>query len=167
MQLSNQSSSKIITIGISDSAVTSDPESQLITYALGSCLGLVAYDSVNHVGGMIHCLLPLSRNNVSRAKENPFMFVDTGVPLFLNRFFDMGGEKKNMVLKVAGCGNMMDEDGRFNIGQRNHTVLRKILWKNNLLIKAECVGGVQAKTMKLDMKTGEVLIKTSDGVFTI
>ncbi len=52
----------------------------IVTHALGSCLGLVVYDPVEKVGGLLHAMLPLSKINPDKAKANPYMFVDTGVP---------------------------------------------------------------------------------------
>ncbi len=49
----------------------------LVTYALGSCLGLMIYDPAVQVGGLLHAMLPLSKINPEKAKTNPFMFVDT------------------------------------------------------------------------------------------
>lgn len=156
-----------IVVNVSDAALSTDPHATIITYALGSCLGLTVFDPVLRIGGIVHCLLPLSQTSPEKAQSNPFMFVDTGLPLFLNRFFALGGMKSRMIVKVAGCGNMLDEKGQFNIGQRNHTVMRKILWKNNILIASEMVGGTVAKTMSLVLATGKVLVKTKDGVFEI
>ena len=35
----------------------------LITHALGSCLGLMVFDPVAQVGGLLHAMLPLSKVN--------------------------------------------------------------------------------------------------------
>jgi chemotaxis protein CheD len=55
-------------------------EDLLVTHALGSCLGLMVYDPEARVGGLLHAMLPLSKINPEKARSNPFMFVDTGVP---------------------------------------------------------------------------------------
>lgn len=149
-------------IPISSMKIGQAPE-KLITFALGSCLGLTAYDPQLKIGGMIHCLLPISSLNSELAKSNPCTFVDIGVPLLLSELLNAGANKERLILKVAGCGHMMDSQYQFNVGQRNYTVLRKILWKNNLLITGEHVGGTDAKTMVLDLSNGSVLVKTSKG----
>lgn len=154
-------------VEVSEALVLCDPAAEIVTYALGSCLGLAVYDPVSKVGGILHSLLPLSRMNLQKAEENPYMFVDTGVPEFLNQYFELGGTKERMIVKAAGCGNMMDEKGQFNIGHRNHTVLRKILWKNNILIAAEKIGGSDAKTMQLNLATGKLCVKTKEGIVEI
>lgn len=148
-----------VTVNISDARISRSPDGQIITYALGSCLGLTVYDPVSRVGGILHCLLPLSNQMPDRAKQEPYMFVDTGVPKFLNDFFAHGGDAKRMIVKAAGCGNMQDEKNHFNIGQRNLTVLRKILWKNNIVLAGEVVGGSNAKTLILRVSDGQTCVK--------
>ena len=49
------------TIGMSEMEVTNRAEDVLVTYSLGSCVGLSLFDPVAGVGGLIHCMLPLSR----------------------------------------------------------------------------------------------------------
>ncbi len=147
-------------IGIGEMTVSRDPADLLVTYSLGSCVGLSLYDPVVGVGGLIHCMLPLSKIDPEKAKRNPERFTDTGVVRLLQELIDQGADRKRIVAKVAGAANLLDEKGLFKIGQRNHTVLRKVLWKNNVLIDAEDVGGTIARTMYLHMESGATTIKS-------
>jgi chemotaxis protein CheD len=90
------------------------------------------------------------------------MFVDTGVPALLQAMFRLGAAKKNLVVKVAGAGSPLGHDQVFKIGQRNYTVLRKLLWKNGILIQAEHVGGASARTLYLEIASGRTIMK-ADG----
>ncbi len=148
------------TIGISEMRVTNLVDDVLVTYSLGSCIGLTLYDPIARVGGMIHCMLPLSKTDEVKAAQTPCMFVDTGVPALIQAVFDLGAQRKNLIAKVAGGANILDEQGMFKIGERNHTVLRKILWKNDILISGEEVGGTLARTMYLHMSDGRTVIKS-------
>lgn len=150
-----------VVVGISDMRVSRDPGEVLVTFALGSCVGLSLFDPCTGIGGLIHSMLPLSKIDAAKAERNPFMFVDTGVPLMIQTLYDMGVEKKNIVAKVAGGSKIMDDKGVFNIGERNHTVLRKVLWKNNILVSGEDVGGTQARTMYLHLDTGKTVLRIS------
>ncbi len=132
----------------------------LVTHALGSCLGLMVYDPAAQVGGLLHAMLPLSKINPEKAKANPFMFVDTGVPVLFKELYKLGGEKKRMSVKAAGCGSPMGDSEIFKIGQRNYTVLKKILWKNKVLLEADDVGGTLSRTVHFILKTGQTLIKS-------
>ena len=135
-------------------------EDVLITHALGSCLGLMVYDPAIQIGGMLHAMLPLSKINTDKAKANPYMFVDTGVPFLFKKLYTKGVKKERLIIKAAGCANPLGKEEIFEIGQRNYTLLKKLLWKNSLLIAAENVGGTLSRTVKFDLSTGEVLIKS-------
>lgn len=139
--------------------VSNCPDDVLITYSLGSCVGLTLFDPQACVGGMIHCMLPLSKIDRDKAREKPCMFTDTGVPALLQAVLDLGAHKRNLVAKVAGAARLLDEKGTFKIGERNYIVLRKVLWKNNMLIAAEDTGGTLARTMTLYMRNGATTIK--------
>lgn len=149
------------TVGIAEMHVSRDPDEVLATYALGSCVGLSLYDSQARVGGLIHCMLPLSRIDPAKAERNPLMYVDTGVPALLQALFDLGAQRKTLAAKVAGGSKIMDANGVFNIGERNYTVLRKVLWKNDILISGEEVGGSVPRTMYLYMASGKTILKAA------
>lgn len=130
----------------------------LVTHALGSCLGLMIYDPVEQVGGLLHAMLPLSRINPRKAEANPFIFVDTGVPILFKSVYELGGQKARLVVKAAGCGKPLVNNEMFKIGERNYTVLKKLLWKNSILLEAEDVGGTASRTIHFDVSTGQMLI---------
>jgi len=132
----------------------------IATHALGSCLGLMVYDPVARVGGLLHAMLPMSIINPDKAKANPYMFVDTGVPTLFKALTEIGGHKARMVIKAAGCGNPLGQNEMFKIGERNYAVLKKLLWKNNILLEAEDVGGTASRTVYLDLETGQTIINS-------
>lgn len=147
--------------GMGDMRVSNDPAITIVTYALGSCIGLAVYDPVAKAGGLLHYMLPESTTNPEKAKQNPYMFADTGIPSLFQALYSLGGEKKRMKVKAVGGAQLLNDSGFFNIGKRNHMALRKILWGNNVLIHAEDVGGQVNRTVRLDIATGKVWVKTS------
>lgn len=156
-------------IGIADMKISSRPEDVLITYALGSCLGIAIYDPVAKVGGLLHIMLPVSTVNPSKAAENPLMFVDTGVPELFKACYKAGAKKERIRLKVAGGASLQNNGGedQFQIGKRNFLMLRKLLWKNNVLIESYDVGENFSRTMSLDIATGEVTLKINNQETTL
>lgn len=153
----------LFVVGISDMQTSRNPEDVLITYSLGSCIGVTAYDPMTRVGGMIHYMLPLSSISPDKAALRPAMFADTGVPALLNELFAMGAAKNRIIVKAVGGAQLMDQHKVFNIGERNFLVLRKILWKNNILIKSSDVGGMISRTLRFELETGRVIVKSSKG----
>lgn len=148
------------TVGISEMSVSNKPEDVIVTYSLGSCVGLALYDPEARVGGMIHCMLPLSRIDPEKAKKNPCMFTDTGVPKLLQAVLEMGATRRRLVAKVAGAAAPLNDNSVFKIGERNYVVLRKVLWKNDILIASEQVGGTVARTLFLHLDTGRTVVKS-------
>jgi chemotaxis protein CheD len=148
-------------VGIADMGIAQGQNEGLITYSLGSCIGVAIYDPVALVGGLLHYMLPESQIDPQKAQKNPYMFADTGIPLLFKEAYRYGAVKNRIVVKVAGGAQILDESGFFNIGKRNYMALRKILWRNNVLIKAEDVGGQVSRTIRLDMETGKVWLKYS------
>jgi chemotaxis protein CheD len=132
----------------------------LVTHALGSCLGLVVHDPVAKVGGLLHAMLALSSINPQKAQDNPAMFVDTGVPLLFHSLYELGAIKGRLVVKAAGCGNPMGKNEVFRIGERNYTVLKKLLWKNNILLESEDIGGTNSRTIHFDVSSGQVTLSS-------
>ncbi len=130
----------------------------IVTYALGTSLGLMAYDPVAQVGGLLHAMLPLSRTDPQKAETNPCIFVDTGVPKLFKEICGIGGQKSRLVVRAAGCSRPLGENEMFKIGERNYSVLKKILWKNSILLESEDIGGTANRTVHFDLSTGEVTI---------
>ena len=149
-----------VIVGIAEMAISDNPEDVLITYSLGSCLGVTIYDPTLQIGGLMHCMLPLSQIDQAKAQQQPFMFVDTGTVKLLQAMYDRGCRKNNLKVKIAGASAVLDSKGLFKIGERNYTVFLKILWKNSILIDGEDVGGTISRTIRLDIATGRFVIKS-------
>jgi len=109
-------------------------------------------------------MLTLSKLDPEKAKAKPAMFTDTGFVKLLHEVLASGARKDRLIVKVAGGGSPMDTAGRFKIGERNYAVLRKLLWKNDILIAAEDVGGSHPRTMRLRLSDGQVTISTGKDV---
>lgn len=154
-------------VGIGEMCVSACREEKLITYSLGSCVGLTLFDPVRGVGGMLHAKLPVSRLDPERAAQNPALFADTGVSSLLSALFELGAKRRDLIACLAGATNMMDRQDLFRIGERNQMVVRKVLWKNDILIAAEDLGGTASRTMYLDMSSGETLLRVYGKTWTL
>lgn len=156
-------------VDVADLKVCAQQGDSIITYALGSCLGITIFDPESRVGGMLHAMLPQSTIDPKKAAENPFMFVDTGVPRLFHECYRIGAQKQRLVVKVAGgaCARGNEQDDYFQIGKRNMVMLRKLLWKNGVLITAHDVGGSSPRTMSLDIDTGDVYIKSNGNAWKL
>ncbi|NLW87188.1 MAG: chemotaxis protein CheD [Planctomycetes bacterium] len=150
-----------IIVGVADMKIASEPDDVLVTHGLGSCLGISAWDRQSRVGGLLHVMLPSSSVNPEKAQDNPYMFVDTGVPQFFKQLYQAGAIKSRLIVKVAGGASSREGEDRFAIGERNFTTLRKMFWKNSVLIDAHDVGGREARTMFVHTSDGRVLLSVN------
>jgi chemotaxis protein CheD len=154
---------KEIVVGIADLKVSRHSDEVMVTYALGSCVAVAAYDPVARVGGLLHFMLPSSSLNVSKARENPSMFADTGLPVLFKSCYELGADKRRMVVKIAGGANIIGNASFFRVGQKNLTTLRKILWRNGILVSGEDTGSNANRTLQFHIKDGRVLVRKSGG----
>ena len=147
-------------VGVGDFKTSNNVNDTIITHALGSCLGITAYDPMFKIGGMVHVMLPLSKADPEKAQAKPAMYVDTGFALLLQELCSKGAKKNNLEINVAGGASMKQNAGEdyFKIGQRNFTTFRKLLWKNGYMIANQDVGGSTSRTLELDIKTGLVYV---------
>lgn len=148
-----------VVVGVADLAVSKDATKSIVTYALGSCIGVTVYDPVAKVGGMLHFMLPESTVSPEKAAVNPAMFGDLGIPLLFHKVIEAGARRERLIVCAAGGAEVLADDGHFRIGNRNRTILRKIFWKQNLLLAAEDTGGQHSRTMSLKLADGSIQIR--------
>ncbi len=152
-----------IVVGIADLVVARAADKRITTFALGSCIGLTVYDPVTQIGGMLHYMLPQPTEGAAQEEKTVAMYATSGVPELLRKLEQMGCRLSRAITCVAGGAELLDGTAVFAIGRRNRSVLRKLLWKDDVSITAEDTGGRLARTMVLDLAEGLVTIKTREG----
>ncbi len=149
-----------LVIGIGELSVSERSDSVLVTYALGSCVAVVVHDPVRRIGGLIHFMLPQSRAMPERARTQPGMFADTGVPMLFHRMYAAGSQKRELVVKVAGGGHLLAAQGELDVGSRNLEVLDKLFVRSGVLVAARDTGGTVSRTVELHVGTGRVVVRS-------
>ena len=146
-----------VKIGIGDMKVLRQ-QGTLITYALGSCIGITLYDPVIKLGGLLHIMLPVAGD---QGAATPFKFADTGIREMVRKMAAYGGMSRRYVCKIAGGAQMFQMTGPIgNIGERNIASVRKELAAQQIRIKGEDLGKNYARPMLLDVATGTVKVRT-------
>ena len=64
-------------VNISEYLLSTSSDETLVTYSLGSCLGLSLYDPTVGVAGLLHATMPSCRANAEKAAERPAMYADS------------------------------------------------------------------------------------------
>jgi chemotaxis protein CheD len=152
----------VYTVGVADLKISDDVADVLITYALGSCLGITVYDFRMKRAGLLHCMMPESSLDLIKAAGNPCLYVDSGMKALLNHFYRKGSRKGDLIIRVTGgsSSKQNEEEDFFQIGRRNFVSLRKYLWNEGLMLKAFDVGGYGSRTVTLEVENGKMLIKS-------
>ncbi|MCP4670029.1 MAG: chemotaxis protein CheD [Desulfobacula sp.] len=148
-------------VGVADMKVSNNTGESIITYSLGSCIGLVIYDPVAKVAGMLHYMLPESSLDKDKARAKPYMFADSGIPRLFKAAYQLGAVKQRVRIYAAGGAEILDQKGFFNIGKRNYMALKKMFFKNNVMINKQDVGGNVNRTVRIEISTGDIFVKTS------
>ncbi len=142
----------IITVGVGDLKIAQSPK--IIKTSLGSCIGVVLYDSVQKVGGMLHLMLPNCKDREGKLAK----YADTGIPLLIDLMVNKAKSKKNVLTaKIFGGAKMFSVSSEiFDIGKSNITETQKILERYGIKILASRVGGTKGHQITLDTETGIV-----------
>ncbi len=149
---------KTLVVGVADMIATNDASAEIVTHALGSCLGVAVYDPARRAGGLLHAMLPDASIDPTKAAATPFMFVNTGVPRLFQAVCGLGVNRQRLIVKVAGGAQLLDDHRLFNIGERNCQTLLRLLAQNGYSVQASDTGGRTSRTVRLDMTTGKFSI---------
>lgn len=147
-----------LTVGIADMKLLRG-EGTLITYALGSCIGLCFHDPRLRLGALLHIMLPL---NMEAGRTHPLKYADTGIRETLRQMEAKGASRSRITVKIAGGAKMFEVSGASlgNIGQRNIESVHTILKRENIRLLAENVGGTVARTLLFDVASGQGCIRS-------
>jgi chemotaxis protein CheD len=150
--------SERVVIGIGEFAVTTAPDAEIVTHALGSCVAVCLWDPVTHVAGMLHFLLPESKLNTDRAVRQPGTFADTGIPLLFQVAYKNGAVKSRLRVQLLGGAAITGGPNGLDVGRRNALIAKRILWQNGVPVTGEALGGTDTRTVSLSAATGRVLV---------
>lgn len=156
-----------VVVGVADCNVGRDGQGKLITYALGSCIGITAYDPVARLGGLLHYMLPQPAEGSLGDPGKPCIYASTGVPILFDMLKKAGAQANRLVVCAAGGAEILENGAAMAIGRKNHAILRKALWKIGVALTAEDTGGSTPRTLSLDLQNGTVVVRTKDGDKTL
>lgn len=151
--------SQSLVVGISDYAVSKSP-STIVTYALGSCVGICLYDSSLKIGGLSHIMLPES-TQFSNNETNRMKFADTAIVDLVEEMRRLGSDVRRITAKIAGGAKMFQtQPGSAigSIGDRNVASVKKVLNGLKIPIMAEDTGKDYGRTVHFDLSTGKIKV---------
>ena len=154
--------SNTISVGISDYKISKSPD-MLVTYALGSCVGIALYDPSERVGGLSHIMLPSSLMRADGIIDDRMKYADTAIPDLLSELDRIGANRRSIVAKLIGGANMFNMKGTSfveTIGERNISAARSELARLGVPLVAEDVGANYGRTVFFLLESGMVRIQS-------
>lgn len=159
-------------IGPSEVKWSSSLDDILVTYALGSCVGVVLWDPDLRAGGMAHILLPSSlktsrdrtgRGTFSLPGDMPGKYADIAVPYLVSRLEFLGCRRERMQAWIAGGARILQNyiSSLGEIGAANVRSVDEQLQKLGIAVIARDVGGSCGRTMKFYVGEGRVTVSSS------
>ncbi|MBC2594983.1 chemotaxis protein CheD [Ruficoccus amylovorans] len=152
-----------VVVGISDKAVSNHPDIVVLTYALGSCIGLLGYDPEARVVGMIHYMLADSSSYTEKARNSPCMFADTGLPMLMKDLMSFRASPKRLMFAIAGGASTNEQSDFFKIGAANIQAAEDFISRNGLRLKLRDVGGSHNRTLSFSTSSQTLSIKSPKG----
>jgi chemotaxis protein CheD len=151
---------EMIKVGMADLNICASPDA-ITTLGLGSCVGIVLYDPMVKIAGMVHIMLPDSTKILNN--ENKAKFADTGIDLLVKRMVEFGADRRRFIAKIAGGAQMFafsNNSDMMRIGDRNVEATKLKLQSLGIPIKAEDTGANYGRTIEFYPENGVLLIKS-------
>lgn len=147
-----------VTVGLGELAATAAP-GRLVTYGLGSCVGLCLYDPLRRVGGLAHIFLPWGEGE---REGQPALYANKGVVRLVHAVAELGGDLRRLQAKMVGGARLFAHSDTLNIGERNVEAVRAELQRLAIPMSGEEVGGSRGRSLLFDLSDGRIRI-TSGG----
>lgn len=156
----NHLTENIIKVRISEIAFADGP-AILRTTGLGSCVGIIIFDTRSHLAGMAHVMLPsIQQSRTPKAKEGKY--ADTAIPALFKFFSDNGVTSRRLAAKMAGGAEMFkfSSASLTSIGKRNVAEIKKLLDQYKIPVHAEDTGGHSGRSIDFDTSSKMLKVKT-------
>lgn len=143
---------------------TEDDGTVLVVSAIGSCIAVVMLDPTVRIGGIAHVMLPGKCR--SDGQKDRFRYADDAITELLSQMLQKDAKKEDLVICLAGAGNVLQRPEEC-ICTMNIESVNEVLSHLGLSVSAESLGGVQRRSVRLDIATGTVLYSVGGGRFSV
>lgn len=151
---------QVYTIGIAEMKVTKSPD-KIVTLGLGSCIGLVLYDPISKIGGMVHIMLPTAKSSMNAS--NKLKFADTAILELIRVMTAAGAVRSQLIAKLAGGAHMFQsayKDDIMNVGNQNIEMCHKVLQNQSISIRSEDTGGKSGRSLEFCCESSQLQVRT-------
>ncbi|MDR3305091.1 MAG: chemotaxis protein CheD [Clostridiales Family XIII bacterium] len=151
-----------IPVGISDYKTSRSPDT-LVTYALGSCVGISLYDPRTKIGGLSHIMLPSSLMRNGKPIDDRMKYADTAIEDMFREMLLLGARRDTIMAKIAGGANMFHftENSLVDtIGDRNIDAVHAELSRLCIPLVGEDVGENYGRTVYFNLGDGKLKVQS-------
>lgn len=150
----------VVRVGIADLNSVECPRT-IRTSGLGSCVGVVLYDEMKKIAGMVHIMLPDSSLDRS-GRMNHAKYADSGIYALMELLKEKGVRPMSLKAKIAGGSQMFKfgSSDTLRIGPRNVEAVKNELKRLSIPIIAEETGGSSGRTIEFDPATSMLSVRT-------
>lgn len=127
----------------------------VVTTILGSCIAVCLWDSVRHVGGMNHFVLPSDMDGDCSAR-----YGDVAIEALTKGLLGLGCRVQNLRAKVFGGAAVLPLGAdAATVGVRNLEMALESLQHYGIPVVAHRTGGERGLLIRLNTETGEVALR--------
>jgi chemotaxis receptor (MCP) glutamine deamidase CheD len=131
----------------------------LLQTLLGSCVAVCLWDPAACVGGMNHILLPGRGGGYDR----PSRYGVHAMELLINAIMNLGGDRRKLVAKAFGAGNVIASIQSPTVGELNAAFVRGFLATERIPLVAQRLGGIRPVQINFRTDNGKITVHTVDG----
>lgn len=129
--------------------------------AIGSCVAVVTYDAAKNAGAMAHIMLPGSAPpDKSPAEKNKY--AADAIYALLENMEHLGSLPQDLALILVGGANVLKRDDDTICSDNIESILR-LLDEKSLKVTAQALGGIDRRSVFLDIEQGTVFYCEGDG----
>ena len=155
---------KKLIVDVGDAKISSHSGILIVTHALGSCIGITAYDKVANVGGILHYMLPIVPTLKKVGYEDEWKYGELAIPRFFKLLYKRGATKKNIRVTMAGGANVLSTAAAMPVGSRNTIIAERLFRENHVFVDAQETGGKIPRTLYLEIGTGRVWLSSGNEI---
>ena len=127
---------------------------------LGSCVSIVAWHPVRHIGGMCHFMLP-TRGIGSRQGEPDGRYADEAMLLFASSLRRLKATPSEFEVKLVGGGSMyVSQPGaNLDVAARNVEIARRLCREFGFAVSREDLAGTGHRNVVFELWNGNVWVR--------
>ncbi len=151
----------LVSVGLCEAAV-GDGAGTLVTFGLGSCIGLAVWSPLQRLGALCHIMLPDSQG-APPDPATPAKYADRAVAWAVQALRARGCTVPELRAKLAGGAKVLSIPVATEIGKRNAEATLALLQAQGIRVMGYSVGGTVGRTVYFSPATGDMEVRPVGG----